>query len=89
MHTIGQAGPMEIDEKTERDVHELHIAEQLCLVNRKDFLNCLELDEKAVVDKDIKSKRFIENDSFVPMDFYGRGNEFVANAVCPMKLWMH
>lgn len=56
---------MEFDDQSERDIQELHVAEQLCFVNRQNLLHRLELKQKASLDKNVEAQGFIKHQSFL------------------------
>ena len=65
MDAILQDAFMEIEKKSERGIQKLHIGEELRFMNRQDRLDSLELNDKAFVDNQITTKRFIKNQILV------------------------
>ena len=51
---------VEIDQKTQWFIQESHVAEQLSLVNWKDLLDCLELNDQTIVNQHVKTKWFFK-----------------------------
>jgi hypothetical protein len=54
-----------IDEQTQGNVEELHIAQELGLVDREDLFDALAFHEKATVNEDVEAKGLIEYHSLV------------------------
>jgi hypothetical protein len=51
---------VEIDQKTQWFIQESHVAKQLSLVNWKDLLDCLELNDQTIVNQHVKTKWFFK-----------------------------
>ena len=56
---------MEVEQQTDRNVDELHISQQLRLMNRHQFLDRLDLDNHSAFDNEIKTIVAIQAYSFV------------------------
>jgi hypothetical protein len=56
---------VEIDQQTQRFVQEFHVAEQLRLVDWKDLLDSLKLNNQTIVNQDIQTKWLLKNEAFV------------------------
>ena len=68
---------MEIDQQAEGNIQQLHVAQQLCLVDWQDGFDCLEFDEKTSVDEQIEPQLLCEHEVFVIDDDFllvDRGN---------------
>lgn len=65
MDSIDESHFIEVDEKPNRDIEELHVAQKLRFVNGKDFCHRLGFDEYASFDKYIQSKIFLFNKALV------------------------
>ena len=50
---------MEVDEQSKRDVHEFHVTQQLCLVDRQNNLERLGLHQQALFHQHVASKRLL------------------------------
>lgn len=46
-------------------MQKLHVAEQLCLMNRKDARDCLAFDEHATFDQEVEAKHAFAHEAFV------------------------
>ena len=65
MNAVHQFHFMEVDEETNRHVEQFHVTEQLRLVNGNNFLNGFQLQQKAILDEQVKTQRLLEDDTFV------------------------
>src|SRR5437899_5257439 len=63
--TVLQHGFMKVYEQAERNIHQLHIAEELGFAIRMQCLNCLQLYEQIVIHKHVKAQRLIEDKAFI------------------------
>jgi hypothetical protein len=63
--SINQLHFVEVDEQSEWNVQELHVAQKLRLMDGQDFLHRFEFDEPAAFDEHVESERFIEDQTFV------------------------
>ena len=59
---------VEVDDETDRDVEQPHIAEELRLVNGQNLLRTLEFEQQAVIDEHVKAQWFLEHEALV-LDF--------------------
>ena len=50
---------MKIDQQTERHVKQLHVAQELRLVNRENLFHSLRFNQDAAFDKHVKTQRFL------------------------------
>jgi hypothetical protein len=62
---VCQALNVEVDHEPERHVEQFHVAEELRLVDRQDFLNGLGFNQQTAVYEQIESERFLSTESFV------------------------
>ena len=65
MDTVFEYDLVEVDQKTQWFIQESHVAKQLSLVNWKDLLDCLELNDETIVNQHVKTKWFFEDKPFV------------------------
>jgi hypothetical protein len=63
--TVFEYDLVEVDQKTQWFIQESHVAKQLSLVNWKDLLDCLELNDETIVNQHVKTKWFFEDNPFV------------------------
>lgn len=56
---------MEIDQKRQGNVQELHVTDDLGLVNRQDFLHGFEFQEQTALNQYAKLQCFLEANAFV------------------------
>ena len=57
-YTIGQLEDIEINDQTQGDVEQLHVAEQLCLMDRVDCFDSFDFNEQALLDQDVVLEGF-------------------------------
>ena len=65
MDAVHQLKLMEVDEKTYRDVQQLHVTQQLGLMDRQDLLDRFEFEQQAILDQNIKPKWLFEDKALV------------------------
>jgi hypothetical protein len=65
VNAILRAEFVKVDEEANRCVQKLHIAEELCLVNRENCLYRLQFHQETIVDVEIKCQRFGKDQAFV------------------------
>ena len=65
MNAIGEFHFMEVDEEPERHIHEFHVAEQLCFVNRQHILQGFGLNKNAFFHEHIEPQRLLSFEPFV------------------------
>jgi len=63
--TVFEYDLVEVGQKTQWFIQESHVAKQLNLVNWKDLLDCLELNDETIVNQHVKTKWFFEDKAFV------------------------
>ena|SRR5579859_3911968 len=63
--TVRQFHFVEVDDQTQRNVQQLHVAKKLSLMNGQNLLNTFEFQQKAVFRQYIKSEWFVENQTLV------------------------
>src|SRR5438128_981975 len=56
---------MKIDDQPDGYIQQFHVTEQLGLVDGQNLLHALEFQQETILDQNIKSKRLIEDQSFV------------------------
>jgi hypothetical protein len=56
---------VEVDQQAQRHIEQFHVAEQLRLMNRQNFLHRLQFQQQAFFNKNIQAQRFLKNHSFV------------------------
>jgi hypothetical protein len=56
---------MEVDEKPERHIEQLHVAEELGLVDRKDLSHGFRFNKQTACDEHVKSKGLLASEPFV------------------------
>jgi len=56
---------MEVDEKSQWNIHEPHIAEKLRFVNGKNLRDRFKLNDQTIIDQHVESKRFFESVALV------------------------
>lgn len=71
---------MEIDEQSDGDVQQFHVAQQLRLVDRQDFFHGLGFHEHATLDQQIEAQRLFSSEAFV----FNR-HEFLTDTFQPAK----
>jgi hypothetical protein len=54
-----------VDQKSEWDIEEPHVAQKLGLVDGEDLLDALVFNEDAAIDQQVKAQRLFERDSLV------------------------
>ena len=60
VNAIHQLHLVEIDQQSQRYIHQLHVTEKLRLVDRQHFLDRLQLDDQTIIHKDIQPERFLK-----------------------------
>ena len=71
---------MEIDEKSDRDIQQFHVAQQLRLVDWQDLFHGLGFHEHAALDQQIEAQRLFSREAFVFNRY-----ELLANTFQPAK----
>ena len=64
---------VEIDQQTQRFIQEFHVAEQLRLVDWKDLLDSLKLNNQTIVNQDIQTEWLLKKEAFV----FDRNDQFI------------
>jgi hypothetical protein len=59
---------MEVEQEPQRLVEQFHVTWQLGVMDRQDFMNGLELDEKTTPDEQVKTQRLLEEGTLVVED---------------------
>src|SRR5262245_54655778 len=62
---IDQSLFVEVDQQAQRHFQQFHVTQKLCLVNRQNFFDTLQLQKQAVLEKKVESQRLIKDKSFV------------------------
>ena len=65
MDAVHQFKLMKIDQKANRNVQQFHVAEQLGLMNRQDFVDRLQFEQQAILDQHVKAQRLLEDEPLV------------------------
>jgi hypothetical protein len=65
---VGQPENVEVDDQSERDVKQFHVAEQLRFMNRMNGFDCLDFNKQALVDEQVKPERLFPLELFVSND---------------------
>src|SRR5436853_946778 len=65
MHPVDQFHLMEINDKTERNVEQLHVTQKLGFMDGQDFLNCLQFEQQTTFDEHVKSQGLLEHEAFI------------------------
>ena len=65
VNAIDELDLMKIYEQADRDIEELHVTEELGLVDGKDFLNCLEFKQETSVHQNVEAQGFLESQPLV------------------------
>ncbi len=65
MNAISQFNFVEVDQQAKRHIEQFHVAKQLCLMNRQNFLHGLKFQQQAFFNKNIQAQRFLKNHSFI------------------------
>ena len=72
MDAVFEHDLVEIDQQTQRFVQEFHVAEQLSLVDWKDLLDCLKLNNQTIANQDVQTEWLLKNEAFV----FDRNDQF-------------
>ena len=65
VNAVSQFDFVEVDQQTKRHIEQFHVAKQLCLMNRQNFLHGLKFQQQAFFNKNIQAQRFLKSHSFV------------------------
>lgn len=65
MEAVHKSYFMKIDQQPDRNIQKFHITQQLRFMHWKYFFNGLEFDQQTVFNKNITSKSFFKNQTFV------------------------
>ena len=65
MHAVGEFEFVEVDQKPDRNIEELHIAEELRLVDGQDLRHSLDLHQYRIINEKVEPENFFPNESFV------------------------
>src|SRR5438128_1117142 len=68
LDTVGYFHFVEINEQPDRNAEQLHVAQQLRLVNRENLLHSFGLYQHAAFDQQIETKRLLTREAFVLSD---------------------
>ena len=63
MDAVNEFYLMKVNEQSNRDIEQLHVAEKLDFVDGQHLLNRFELQQQAALHQDIEPERFLENES--------------------------
>jgi len=59
---------MKIDDQSQRNVEQFHVAQQLCFMDRMNLFNGFDFDKQATVNQQVKAKRLLPAKLLVPDD---------------------
>ncbi len=65
VNAISQFNFVEVDQQAKRHIEQFHVAKQLRLMNRQNFLHGLKFQQQAFFNKNIQAQGFLKNHSFV------------------------
>jgi len=65
MNPVDEFCRVEIDEQTNGDVEQLHVAKELRLMNRHNLIHGFQLEEETALNEKIEAKRLLKLDSLV------------------------
>ena len=77
-NTIGQFFNIEVDQQSDRHIHQLHVTQQLRLVNGMNFLDGLCFNEKAGIHERVKLQWFLSLEILISNDHRFLGGHVVA-----------
>lgn len=64
-HAVNELEFVEVDDQTEGNIQQFHVAQQLGLMDWQYLLNTLKLKQQTTLDQNVKSQRFIKDQTLV------------------------
>ena len=64
-NTVGESDFVEVDQESQWDLQQLHVADELRLMNRRDFPHSLQLYQQTRFDQDVELQALLKHDTLV------------------------